>query len=125
MATKGLAQTNLNVGFEDGNLGAPLRANLTTARDCLKLLRLVDTDPTYAFVKRMLANNLRNERIPKHLPDDAVIAHKTGTLAGLVHDIAIVDNPVANYFLVVLADEVHDDAQFVRDLADFSKLCTR
>ena len=117
----GLKDTTLSVGFDDVSLGAPLRANLTSAKDCLSLLRLIDADPTYAFVKRMLANNLRNERIPKRLPDDAVIAHKTGTLAGLVHDVAIVDSPVANYYLVVLADGLEDEAAFTRDLAAYSE----
>lgn len=117
----GLSQTNIEIGFDDASLGAPLRANLTTAEDCLALLQLIDTVPAYAFIKRMLANNLRNERIPKRLPDDAIIAHKTGTLARLVHDIAIVESPVAAYYLVVLADELDDEAAFVRELSAFSE----
>ena len=117
----GLEDTNLDIGFDDASLGAPLRVNLTSAKDCLTLLQLIDTDPTYDFVKRMLANNLRNERIPKRLPDDAVIAHKTGTLAGLVHDVAIVDSPAADYYLVVLADGLEDEAAFALDLAAYSE----
>ncbi|MFN3214087.1 MAG: serine hydrolase [Henriciella sp.] len=116
----GLTETNIEVGFDDASLGAPLRANLTTADDCLTLLKLIDQTPHYGFIKRMLANNLRNERIPKCLPDDAVIAHKTGTLNGLVHDIAIVESPIAAYYLVVLADGLEDDAAFARDLAAYS-----
>lgn len=117
----GMANTHIEVGFDDASLGAPLRANLTTANDCLTLLHLIDQTPRYDFIKRMLANNLRNERIPKRLPDDAVIAHKTGTLNGLVHDIAIVESPIAAYYLVVLADGLEDDAAFARDLAAFSE----
>lgn len=120
-AANGMADTNLSVGFDDDSLGAPLRANLTTANDCLALLKLIDTRPDYAFIKRMLANNLRNERIPKRLPDDAVVTHKTGTLAGLIHDIAIVDSPVANYYLVVLADGLDDEVAFANDLSVFSE----
>lgn len=117
----GMASSNLAIGFEDDALGAPLRTNLTTADDCLKLLQLIDQEPPYTFVKRMLANNLRNERIPKFLPDDAFIAHKTGTLVGLMHDIAIIESPVAAYYLVILADNLSDDAKFARDLASFSE----
>lgn len=117
----GMTGSNLAIGFEDDALGAPLRANVTTANDCLKLLQLIDQEPPHTFVKRMLANNLRNERIPKFLPDDAVIAHKTGTLAGLMHDVAIIESPVAAYYLVVLADNLSDDAKFARDLATFSE----
>lgn len=114
-------QTTLSVPFDDASLGTPLRANLTTAEDCLKLLQLIDREPAYDFVKRMLANNLRNERIPKQLPDEAVIAHKTGTLSGLVHDVAIIESPSADYYLIVLADELDDDAAFAGDLAEYSE----
>lgn len=117
----GLDQTSIEVGFADASLGALLRANLTTAKDCLRLLQLIDTTPAYAFIKRMLANNLRNERIPKRLPDDAVIAHKTGTLVGLAHDIAIVESPIAAYYMIVLADALDDEAAFVSELAVFSE----
>jgi beta-lactamase class A len=86
---------------------------------------VIDREPRYAFIKHMLQNNLRSERIPKFLPDNALIAHKTGTLAGLVHDIAIVESPVAGYYLVVLADGLSDDAAFARDLAVFSEAVYR
>lgn len=119
-AANRMTDTNLSIGFEDASLGAPLRANLTTASDCLILLEAVDTKTEYGFIKRMLQNNLRNERIPKLLPDDALIAHKTGTLAGLVHDIAIVTSPVADYYLLVLADGLDDTSAFARDVAKFS-----
>lgn len=121
LARNGLANTDIEIGFDDASLGTPLRANLTTARDCLRLLRLIDTAPQYAFIKHMLANNLRNERIPKLLPDDAVIAHKTGTLNGLVHDIAVIESPLAAYYLIVLADGLPDGHDFAGEIARFSK----
>ncbi len=118
---KGLTATNLEVGFEDASLGAPLRANLTTAQDCLSLMQLIDIEPAYAPIKHMLANNLRNERIPKLLPDEAVIAHKTGTLNGLFHDVAIVESPEAAFYLIVLADGLPDGHDFAGEIACFSK----
>ena len=121
LARNGLRDTHLEIGFDDASLGTPLRANLTTARDCLRLLHLIDAQPKYAFIKHMLANNLRNERIPKLLPDDAVIAHKTGTLNSLVHDIAIVDSPAAGFYLIVLADGLPDGHDFSREIGRFSK----
>lgn len=121
LSAQGLNASNLEIGFEDDALGMPLRANLTTASDCLQLMRLIDTDATFAFIKTMLANNLRNERIPKLLPDIAVIAHKTGTLNGLVHDIALIESPQAAYFLIVLSDQLEDESRFTRDLTQFSK----
>ena len=121
LRTNQLNATHLEVGFDDASLGQPLRANLTTAADCLRLLKLIDQVSGFAFVKRMLANNLRNERIPKYLPDSAVIAHKTGTLNGLVHDIALIESPDAAYYLVILADRLDDEAAFASDLTHFSR----
>lgn len=121
LQTHRLTETNISVGFEDATLGAPLRANLTTARDCLRLLQLVASEPRYAPIKHFLANNLRNERIPKWLPDDAVIAHKTGTLNGLCHDVALIESPAAAFYLVVLADGLPDGHDVAGEIARFSK----
>ncbi len=121
LGANGFNQTNLEIGFDDASLGAPLRVNLTNARDCLRLLQLVDTEPAYAFIKHMMANNLRNERMPRHLPDEAVIAHKTGTLNGVMHDIAIIDSPDAAYYLIILADGLPDDVDFAGKIAQFSR----
>ncbi|MEM7330018.1 MAG: serine hydrolase [Pseudomonadota bacterium] len=121
LTANGLGQTNLSVGFDDESLGPPLRANLTTAEDCITLLKLVETQPKYDFVRHMLRNNLRNERIPKLLPDTALIAHKTGTLNGLMHDIAIVESPDAAFYLVVLADGLPENHDFAGDIARFAK----
>jgi beta-lactamase class A len=44
-----------------------------------------------------------NEGIPAGLPGDAVVAHKTGSIADLYHDAAVVEAPgAAAYVLVVL-----------------------
>ena len=116
-----LNDTNLSVGFDDDSLGPPLRANLTSAEDCLSLLKCVEAKPEFDFIQHMLRNNLRNERIPRHLPDSAVIAHKTGTLNGLVHDIAVVESPEAAFYLIVLADSLPEDHDFAGEIARFAK----
>ena len=120
LGANGLKDTNLAIGFDDNALGSPLRANLTSAADCLRLLQMIDREPAYGFVKHMLANNLRNERIPKNLPDDAVIAHKTGTLNGLCHDIAMIESPQSAYYLIILADGLPDGHDFAGEMARFS-----
>lgn len=121
LQTNGLTETQIHVGFEDTALGAPLRANLTTAQDCLNLLQRVDAEQQFATVKHQLCNNLRNQRIPKWLPDTAVIAHKTGTLNGLMHDIALIESPDAAYYLIILADGLPDGLDFASDIARFSQ----
>ena len=116
-----LNDTTLSVGFDDESLGTPLRANLTSAEDCLSLLKCVEAKPEFEFIQHMLRNNLRNERIPRYLPDSAVIAHKTGTLNGLVHDIAVIESPRAAFYLIVLADGLPEDHDFAGEIARFAK----
>ena len=36
-------------------------------------------------------NNVRNHRLPAMLPDDLVVAHKTGSLKGVVNDVGIIE----------------------------------
>ncbi len=121
LRANGLCETTLEIGFADRALGAPLRVNQTTAEDCLTLLKLIHREQNYGFIKTLLENNLRNDRIPKRLPDDAIIAHKTGTLNGLVHDIAHIESPQTSYYFIVLADDLPDTHQFAFDLAVFSE----
>ncbi|MEO0607767.1 MAG: serine hydrolase [Pseudomonadota bacterium] len=118
----GMKNSNFSAGFTDRALDHGNRNNLTTAADCLTLLkRVYDSGGPFAEIQTYLANNLRNDRIPKRLPDAAVILHKTGTLSGLVHDIAIIEHPNVSYYLIVLAKDLPDPHKFAYDLAVFSE----
>lgn len=77
-------------GFREDELGPKNRVNRMTALDVLKLFELLRSERRYGPVILALENNLRNARIPALLPDDAVIAHKTGSLDGVVNDAGIV-----------------------------------
>ncbi len=45
-----------------------------------------------------------NERIPKYLPENTVVAHKTGELYGVKHDAGIVYSPKGDYIIVLMSD---------------------
>lgn len=45
-----------------------------------------------------------NERIPKYLPENTVVAHKTGELYGVKHDAGIVFSPKGDYIIVLMSD---------------------
>jgi len=47
-----------------------------------------------------------NDRLPRYLPAEAVIAHKTGLERGVVHDAGIVFSPKGNYLICVLVKGV-------------------
>jgi beta-lactamase class A len=101
LSDSGALDTVIAAGFTEEELGPANRVNVTTAADCVALLLAVTREPRYDFVRVALENNLRNTRIPRLLPDDVIVAHKTGTLAGVVNDIGIVSgaHPFAIAFL--------------------------
>jgi len=43
-----------------------------------------------------------NDRLPRYLPSEVVVAHKTGLERGVVHDAGIVFSPKGNYLICVL-----------------------
>ena len=47
---------------------------------------------------------MRNTRLPLLLPDDLVVAHKTGTLAAVVNDVGILYGRHVDLAIAVLTD---------------------
>src|SRR5216684_3675431 len=61
---------------------------------------------------RMLARLGRqeiNDRLPAALPDDVVVAHKTGNLPGLIHDAGIIYTPSGPRVVVAMTWESYDE----------------
>lgn len=52
----------------------------------------------------LLARQELNDRIPKYLPEDTRVAHKTGELGSIKHDTGIVFTEKGDYILVVLTE---------------------
>jgi beta-lactamase class A len=86
------------------------RERLTTSpRDMLRLLEAIvlGQGPSAASSQEMLRLLLDqgvNDRLPARLPPDALVAHKTGNLPGVVHDVGIVYSPGATFVIVLLAE---------------------
>jgi beta-lactamase class A len=69
--------------------------------DLLATRRLLSS----AASERMLARLERqtiNDRLPRDLPDDVAVAHKTGDLVGLIHDAGLIGTPSGPRIAVVL-----------------------
>ena len=62
------------------------------------------------------------ERIPKLLPKDVKVYHKTGDEIGFIHDVGIVDLPDKPYYIGVLTSDVKDEAAVKEAIAQVSKL---
>lgn len=114
------AGRQMRVGFREHELGPQNRANVLSALDVLRLFELLRSEPRYAPVVVALENNLRNARIPALLPDDAVIAHKTGSLEGVVNDAGIVRLGDASFTVSFLCDDQRDPAVTSNEIAECS-----
>ena len=58
------------------------------------------TDKMITLLKRQRLNT----KLPKYLPDEIVIAHKTGELGAVSHDAGIIYLPSGDYSIVILSE---------------------
>lgn len=93
-------------GFHESSIGEPSK---TTASDIAsfyeKLYKGEVVDEKYS--KRMiglLSRQKLNDRIPKYLPKDVKVAHKTGEIKFFKHDAGIVFTGKGDYIIVVLSE---------------------
>lgn len=106
----GCVSTTVSVGFDDDALDHRSRTNVTTAADCLLVLRAVVADPALAWVRRAMANGLDNSRMPGLVGAPGLVVHKTGTLLGVVHDMGIVEYGGGRVLACFLTDGQDDPA---------------
>jgi beta-lactamase class A len=89
-------------GYDDVAIETRGRLNLLTVSDAVIMLRAVSSDPLYLPLLRALVNNVRNQRIPRFLDDTVWAAHKTGSLNGVINDIAILLPPAGGAFILAV-----------------------
>jgi beta-lactamase class A len=123
LARAGIAaeRAQMRVGFREDELGPKNRANALSALDVLRLFELLRSEPRYGPIVVALENNLRNARIPALLPDEAVIAHKTGTLNGVANDAGIVRLGTDAFTVAFLCDGQDDPAVTGQAIAECAK----
>jgi beta-lactamase class A len=114
----GATSTRIMVGFLDELLGEKNRANITTADDILKMLKMIAASPSCQDLIVALKNNLRNFRIPLRLPDSLPVAHKTGSLTGVAVDAGIVYGRKVDLAVSFLSDHQPDTAETSLSIGD-------
>lgn len=125
-----LGATHMRVlrGVEDGKAFAAGLNNTTTSADLASLLTHVERGDALqpasaALMKEILLRQEFNESIPAGVPAGTPIAHKTGSITGVLHDAAIVYPPGrAPYVLVVLTRSIPDAKVAESLIADISRL---
>ena len=126
--TMGTKNMKVLRGVEDKKAYRSGLSNTTTAYDLMVLLEkiamsnAVDSASSNEMMMVLLDQKF-NDIIPAHLPDDVKVAHKTGWIAGLHHDAAIVFLPDGRkYVLVLLSKKLKDEKVGVEIMGKVSKL---
>jgi beta-lactamase class A len=108
--------------FKDSNFNAPPK---TTADDIAtyfeKLYRgqIIDNQTSNRMIE-ILKDQTFTDRIPKYLPENIEVAHKTGELFGAKHDAGIVFGRNGDYIIVVLS-QTKNEAIAAEKIAKFSE----
>lgn len=80
----------MGAGFSEAELGPQGRANTLTVKDAVHLWRMLAFDPLYVRLRDVLVHNLRNNRLAAPLDETVKVSHKTGSLAGVACDVALI-----------------------------------
>ena len=114
-------------GVEDQKAYDKGLSNSTTAQDLMLIMKAIahneaGTLEDCAAMINMLKEQQFNDMIPRYLPKDVGVAHKTGFIAGIHHDAAIVYLPDGrSYVLILLSKELRDFDKGTEQLANISK----
>ena len=115
-------------GVEDQKAYDLGMSNSTTANDLLAIMEAISNGEAgrKEDCKKMISILLDqkwNDMIPLYLPKEVKIAHKTGSITGVHHDVAIVYLPSGkHYVLVLLSKNLKDFEKGTMQLAEISKL---
>ena len=96
-------------GFKESKVGTGSEAPETTPSDMAlffeKLYKgeLANQEYTAKIIDLLKSQQL-NDKLPKYLPEDTVVAHKTGEIGWFSHDAGIVYSPKGDYIIVILSE---------------------
>lgn len=93
--------------------------DMLTFLEMLALGKAVSPSASAEMVS-LMARQRVNDRIPRHLPTTATVAHKTGNLPGVVHDVGIVYGPEATFIIAILVERTADEAEAALIAADLA-----
>ncbi len=126
---KDLGAHNMEVlrGVEDQKAYNQGLSNSTTAQDLMLIMKAIANNTAgtledCAAMIDILKEQQFNDMIPRYLPEDVSVAHKTGFISGIHHDAAIVYLPDGRaYVLVLLSKNLKDFDKGTEQLAEISK----
>jgi beta-lactamase class A len=102
-------------------------SNSTTANDLLEIMKAIamnkaGSEKDCKQMISILKDQIFNEIIPKYLPKEVSVAHKTGSITGVHHDAGIVYLPNGeSYVLILLSKNLKDFEKGTDQLAKISE----
>lgn len=115
-------------GVEDTKAYNAGMNNTTSARGLASLFTAIyksryPNEQYYSIMMDILLAQKFNNKIPKYLPENVKVAHKTGSITGVNHDSGIVFLPDGRaYVCVVMASGLQDTEKGVEVLARISEI---
>ncbi len=112
-------------GLNNSKIGTISSDPQSTAYDTYLFLdklynnELSDKESTDDMIE-LLKNQKKNSKLPRELPENIIIGHKTGELGGYSHDAGIVYTPKGNYIIVVMS-YTNDTPSADNNIAEISK----
>ena len=96
--------------------------NYITAKDAALLMAQLAREelPGSSEIHAILERQQRNDMIGNKFPAGVRVAHKTGELNGIVHDVGVVYAPRGVYVLALLSDHVSDKEKAIQTWAELS-----
>lgn len=122
-----LSHTKLSRKMMDFQAIERARKNTTSPIDMAKILEKLYRGEILSKENSKLAidimkRQLHRDAIGRYLPEDIIIANKTGSLDGLNHDIGIVYSEKATYMIGVFVEKGVDNKKNKRLIGNISKL---
>ncbi len=127
MRTLGAQNIDVLRGVEDIKAYKKGLSNSTTAKDLMIIMEAIATGKAGSKkdCRQMIAilkDQKFNDMIPKYLPKNIQIAHKTGSITGVHHDSGIIFLPDGRaYVLIILSKNLKNFDKATDDMAIISK----
>lgn len=104
-----------------------LGRNYTSPRDCGHLLELIYRNQLYGDANskemlELLKNQTVTHKIPVSLPEEVIVANKTGETSSIQNDAAIVYSPACDYIVSIMCNDAYDEDSAIYDLQQISKI---
>jgi len=123
----GLRDTSISRKMMDFSSRKKGIENYTSPRDTVYLLEKIYKEKLIA--KRLsrlallwLKQQKVNDRLPRYLPKETVVAHKTGLEKGIVHDAGIVFSPAGDYVICIMLSNADSYKKAKKIIAQLSLL---